>query len=286
MSKKSNKIEFGSNLIPNYLLNHLNSNEVKTIKQGSQQDSQEFLGWILEELNSEFLKTDENQDLIKSLIEQEEDSTELNNDDDEWEEVGKNNKKSQIREFKQKETSISEIFGGKIRSSIKKRNSKPILSMEPFFNLHLPIDNFNVNSIKHSFQLMTKFEDLNEGFSKQISIEQLPKVLILHLERFTYNKKLKSVDKISKKIQFYQQLYLDDFIVPKTKIPENDERRNYELYSVVCHHGDNATGGHYTTYVYHPSDKWIHFDDTNVSVVPLNHVLKQQAYLLFYVRKL
>ena len=66
----------------------------------------------------------------------------------------------------------------------------------------------------------------------------------------------------------------------------NDERRNYELYSVVSHHGDNATGGHYTTYVYHPSDKWIHFDDTNVNVVPLNHVLKQQAYLLFYVRKL
>eukprot|EP01080_Neovahlkampfia_damariscottae_P000505 gene505-8019_t len=277
MIKKSTRIDIGTSFAPTYLLNYLNSNEVKTIKQGSQQDSQEFLGWLLEELHTELLKTnDEIFEDSKNDIKFEQDI--------EWEEVGKKNKTSQIRDFKQKETSISEIFGGKIRSSIKKKNQKPILSMEPFFTLHLPIDE-SVRSIKESFQLMTTFEDLNEGFLKQLSIEELPKVLILHLERFTYNKEMQSIEKITKKIQFYEDLYLDNFIVSKTKVPENDPRRNYELCALVCHHGKDASIGHYSTYISHPSDKWVHLDDTNVSIVSINQVLKQQAYLLFYVRK-
>jgi ubiquitin carboxyl-terminal hydrolase 10 len=275
MSKNSSKIEAGKPIFPDYLINYLNSNEVKTIKHGSQQDSQEFLGWILEELHSE---------LLKSEVDSEMDSEMKTTEDQQWEEVGKKNKTSKVREFKQQDSSISQIFGGKMRSSIKKRSSKPVLSMEPFFTLHLPIDD-HVHSIKDSFQLMTTFEDLKEGFTKQLSIEELPNVLILHLERFTFNKETLGVEKISKKIQFYSELHLDDFIVSKTKIPEKDERRDYQLCAVVCHHGNKASGGHYSTYVHHPCDKWIHLDDTNVSVVSLNQVLKQQAYLLIYVQK-
>jgi len=69
MDKKSNHIDAGVPFSPNYLLDYLNQIQMKTIKQGNQQDSQEFLGWILEALSSEMLKT---TDTIQQNIDNEE----------------------------------------------------------------------------------------------------------------------------------------------------------------------------------------------------------------------
>ena len=43
-------------------------------------------------------------------------------------------------------------------------------------------------------------------------------------------------------------------------------------------------GGHYIAYVKSSSGFWYCMDDSDVRQVNIAHVLKQQAYLLFYVR--
>lgn len=62
------------------------------------------------------------------------------------------------------------------------------------------------------------------------------------------------------------------------------------LFSVVVyHHGKKATGGHYTTAVFHPAiNNWIIIDDSLVKHVSVGTVLKnipgRVPYLLYYRR--
>ena len=57
---------------------------------------------------------------------------------------------------------------------------------------------------------------------------------------------------------------------------------------VVYHHGKMATGGHYTTDMFHPVYGWLRADDIKVKTVPLGFVLKptqgKDPYVLFYRR--
>ena len=63
----------------------------------------------------------------------------------------------------------------------------------------------------------------------------------------------------------------------KGKVPE------YDLTATVSHHGRVLSSGHYPADVKQPDSRWLHFDDTNVSIVPLSRVLDERsAYLLFY----
>ena len=74
--------------------------------------------------------------------------------------------------------------------------------------------------------------------------------------------------------------------------------------AVVYHHGSSASGGHYTVSVSRQdAGGWIHFDDENVSTIPVDQVVVSEqeardgrsgvvgpgmrekcAYLLFYLR--
>lgn len=67
---------------------------------------------------------------------------------------------------------------------------------------------------------------------------------------------------------------------------------NAHAQTVVYHHGKTATGGHYTCDTHHPvCGGWVRTDDSNLKLVPEEHVLKppanqsnKVAYLLFYRR--
>ena len=59
----------------------------------------------------------------------------------------------------------------------------------------------------------------------------------------------------------------------------------YDLVSVVAHHGSSLTSGHYTAYVRGGGDRWFHLDDSRVSPVSADTVLACEAYVLFYERK-
>lgn len=61
------------------------------------------------------------------------------------------------------------------------------------------------------------------------------------------------------------------------------------LPAVVYHHGNSATGGHYTTDVFHIGlNGWLRIDDQAVKIINQHQVVKQTAertaYLLYYRR--
>uniref|UniRef100_A0A5B6ZRQ3 Putative ubiquitin carboxyl-terminal hydrolase 24-like n=1 Tax=Davidia involucrata TaxID=16924 RepID=A0A5B6ZRQ3_DAVIN len=60
------------------------------------------------------------------------------------------------------------------------------------------------------------------------------------------------------------------------------EGRRYELVATITHHGREPSKGHYTADAWHPSGKWLRYDDASVTAIPTSKVLHDQAYVLFY----
>jgi ubiquitin carboxyl-terminal hydrolase 36/42 len=66
---------------------------------------------------------------------------------------------------------------------------------------------------------------------------------------------------------------------------ENCQDSEYELCGVIVHVGRGCQFGHYYSYVKTMNGIWCRADDQHVSQVEIDEVLKQKAYLLFYVKK-
>lgn len=58
----------------------------------------------------------------------------------------------------------------------------------------------------------------------------------------------------------------------------------YKLMSVLVHHGQTSNSGHYFCFVRNSNNSWYLMDDSHVSQVSQDEVLRQKAYVLFYVR--
>ncbi|KAK2513206.1 hypothetical protein Q9966_016203 [Columba livia] len=58
----------------------------------------------------------------------------------------------------------------------------------------------------------------------------------------------------------------------------------YSLYAVLVHGGGSCHAGHYFCYIKASDGLWYHMDDETVDLCDSDTVLRQQAYLLFYIR--
>ena len=59
----------------------------------------------------------------------------------------------------------------------------------------------------------------------------------------------------------------------------------YDLYGVSNHFG-GISGGHYTACINNADNKWVHFDDENMSIITdEKELVSQNAYCLFYRKK-
>lgn len=285
-------------LVPNYIVDYVqqsSTNLEDAFLLGVQHDAHEFLTLILQRLHDELKKTEtslgrkspspnkKKNKKSESTEESSEPTTETTTTE-EWKEVGKKNKSNPMREHEMGDNSaISRTFAGKMKSFVQKQGeSKGSSVVEPFFSLHLPIKDENIKGVKFALREMTKEENVSDKNAKS-SIYQLPKVLLLHLRRFDFSA-TEGVHKISKRIRFDYELSIDEKVVPNIKSISGKSSLKYRLASVICHHGKDATSGHYSTYIQHGCGKWIHIDDTRVTVVSLQHVLDQQAYILAYVQ--
>ncbi|KAF0901947.1 hypothetical protein E2562_011781 [Oryza meyeriana var. granulata] len=184
---------------------------------------------------------------------------------------------------------VHKIFGGRLRSQVKcTQCSHCSNKFDPFLDLSLDIA--KATTLVRALQNFTEEELLDGGENqyqcqrcrkkvvakKKFTIDKAPYVLTIHLKRFSpFNPR----EKIDKKVDFQPMLDLKPFI--------SDSKGTdfkYSLYGVLVHAGWNTQSGHYYCFVQTSSGMWHNLDDNQVRQVREADVLRQKAYMLFYVR--
>lgn len=198
---------------------------------------------------------------------------------DGWLEVGPKQRAAITRQSGDTATTtpITRVFGGTLRSELRVPGNKISITMEPYQPLQLDIGAADVRNIQEALTGLTKPESLTGAFSsprgtgttatKQVFIETLPPVLILHLKRFQYDS-YGGTQKIWKKIGYPLELEIPKAVFSTSKrstFTAKGTLPRYRLTAVVYHHGKSAAGGHYTVDLLRQDRReWIRVDDTAI----------------------
>uniref|UniRef100_A0A8C5FKP3 Ubiquitin carboxyl-terminal hydrolase n=1 Tax=Gadus morhua TaxID=8049 RepID=A0A8C5FKP3_GADMO len=289
---------------PTYIYRLLTLIKSSLSEKGRQEDAEEYLGFTLNGLHEEMLA-------LKRLISPHEDESPTRNgpaaqpeedqaadkqeeeSEEEWEQVGPRNKTSITRQADFVSTPITDIFGG-----THEQNSKESATLQPFFTLQLDIQSEKIRTVQEALETLVARESV-QGYtsktkqeieiSRRVTLEELPPVLVLHLKRFVFEK-TGGCQKLTKHIDYPVDLEISkDLLSTGVRSKVVKGLRMYRLFAVVYHHGNSATGGHYTTDVFHIGlNGWLRIDDQAVKVINQYHVVKQSAersaYLLYYRR--
>uniref|UniRef100_A0AAY4E4R0 Ubiquitin carboxyl-terminal hydrolase n=1 Tax=Denticeps clupeoides TaxID=299321 RepID=A0AAY4E4R0_9TELE len=297
---------------PTYIYKLLTLIKSSLSEKGRQEDAEEYLGFTLNGLHEEMLALkklispqeekvstpngpESHPGLVENSVEKED---EEGGSEDEWEQVGPRNKTSITRQADFIRTPITDIFGGHIRSVVYQQSSKESATLQPFFSLQLDIQSEKIRTVQEALETLVARESV-QGYttkskqeieiSRRVTLEELPPVLVLHLKRFVFEK-TGGCQKLVKNIDYPVDLEISkDLLSPGVRSKIFKGQRTYRLFAVVYHHGNSATGGHYTTDVFHIGlNGWLRIDDQAVKVINQYQVVKQTAertaYLLYYRR--
>lgn len=319
----------------NFYMNLINHKKFQHLKWGQQEDAEEFLGYYLDGLNEEFLDAIRklNTPSVDSLIQtfsSEQDGEvvnqfkydvkntiriikndgEANKEDEEWNEVGSSKKISVRRAVEIEPTPITMIFGGQFKSvlTIPKSPTSNVyqksITVDPF--QHVQLDISEAESIEEAIEHINSHEKISYKMNnnskeiqikKQTFIDKLPRVLIIHLKRFSFLKDQDmGIEKLRKKVAYGHTLHIPSEVLSNKSGQDDDNE--YKLVGVVYHHGNSAQGGHYTSDVLRNKDdddenssEWIRIDDTSLKVIKPAEVINggseeniKNAYILMYER--
>ncbi|KAL8996650.1 MAG: hypothetical protein Q9169_003874 [Polycauliona sp. 2 TL-2023] len=274
--------QYGEAFIPEFVYEVIRRlPRFSSMRRGHQQDAEEFLGFLLEEMHDEcsrVMRNSEHQPASEDITP----ALAVSNGpraavDGGWLEVGPKQKAAITRSSGTilMESPITKIFGGKLRSELRVPGMKNSVTLEPYQPLQLDIGAPHVHNIVDALKSLTHSETLHGDFNsprgpgltatKQVTIETLPQVLILHLKRFQYDN-AGGTQKVWKKVGYPLDLEIPKEVFPQHKrgaILAHGGLPKYRLIGVVYHHGKNASGGHYTVDVRRQDGKeWIRLDDT------------------------
>ena len=117
--------------------------------------------------------------------------------------------------------------------------------------------------------------------TKKFDLWNLPKVLMIHLKRFSYSRFWR--DKLDIVVDYpLYGLNMSPFVINHSN---KDQEKLYDLCAVANHYG-GLGGGHYTAYGKNKdSGLWHYFDDSNVTAVTEESVVTKAGYVLFYLRR-
>ncbi|XP_063985979.1 ubiquitin carboxyl-terminal hydrolase 10 [Diachasmimorpha longicaudata] len=292
-------IKGGTAFEPSYvytMLKNTSSPGVFSI-EGRQEDAEEFLSCLLNGISDEMLElmkqVSEDSQSVKPT---EELNANYNSGDEEWKVMGPKNKGSITRCIEFGRTPLSDIFRGQLRSRILRQGDQSTDNVQPFFTLQLDIE--KAESVKAALEILVG-RDLVEGMTcsktkqqiqawKQVTLEELPVVLILHLKWFDY--KLDGCSKIFKNVAYDIDLKIDAKLLSlNTQKKLSVKQKQYKLFAVTYHDGKEATKGHYVTDAFHVGfGAWVRYDDSSVKGISENDVLNPSPprvpYLLYYRR--
>ncbi|OXV08654.1 hypothetical protein Egran_03583 [Elaphomyces granulatus] len=283
--KHSELEEYGEAFTPEYVYQVIRQlPRFRDMRRGHQQDAQEFLGFLLEELHEECCRAMRSGTSATSGASTPTGSaTSISPEGssvDGWLEVGHKQRPAVTRSSGHiaLESPITKIFGGKLRSEFRVPGNKNSVTLEPYQPLQLDIGSPDVNNIIDALKGLTKPETIHGDFNssrgpkltatKQIFIESLPPVLILHLKRFQYDNVTKGTQKIWKKVGYPLELVIPREVFPphrRNALAIHGDLPKYRLIGVIYHHGKNAGGGHYTVDVRRQDGReWVRLDDTTI----------------------
>ncbi|XP_062995054.1 ubiquitin carboxyl-terminal hydrolase 2 isoform X1 [Elgaria multicarinata webbii] len=243
----------------------------------NQQDAQEFLRFLLDGLHSEV-----NRVLVRPK-----------GSNDNLDHLADDEKGRQMwmKYLAREDSRIGDLFVGQLKSSLTcSMCGYCSTAFDPFWDLSLPIAKKSYGEVNliDCMRLFTK-EDVLDGdekptcchckartkCTKKFSVQRFPKILVLHLKRFSEARMRSS--KLTTFVNFpLKDLDLREFA------SQSCNHAIYNLYAVSNHSG-TTMGGHYTAYCKNPvSGEWHAFNDSRVTPLSSSHVRSSDAYLLFY----
>lgn len=208
-----------------------------------------------------------------------------------WLEVGRKQRAAISRSAgSNASTPITKVFGGLLRSEFRVPGLKDSITTEPYQPLQLDIGSPEIRNVVDALRGLTRPERMQGDFNsprgkdvsatKQVFIDTLPPVLILHLKRFQFDAQVNGTVKIWKKIGYPLELEIPQEALSRQKrqTMTGKSMPKYKLISVVYHHGKNASGGHYTVDVRRQDGtEWMRLDDTVIRRVRSEDVAETGA---------
>ncbi|XP_044717095.1 ubiquitin carboxyl-terminal hydrolase domain-containing protein [Hirsutella rhossiliensis] len=250
-----------------------------SMRRGHQQDAEEFLGFLLQSLDDEcthIMGSFQSNDSEIASVDLGASQSSMADPSGDWLEVGRKQRAAVTRSSgSNSSTPITKIFGGLLRSEFRVPGLKDSITTEPYQPLQLDIGSPDVRNVLDALRGLTRPERLQGDFNsprgkdivatKQVFIESLPPVLILHLKRFQFDAEGHGTIKVWKKVGYPLELEIPREALSRQKRQTMGDGAmpRYRLISVVYHHGKNASGGHYTVDVRRQDGReWIRMDDT------------------------
>lgn len=288
--------------IPENVYEALKQKNVFKTLRGQQEDAQEFMNYLVGGIHEEMAIIMQCHQASKTKRERGNASATADTDSSGWLEVGLHNKPMYIQNVIHESdvrTPITQIFGGTTQSALAVPNySASSLSgskREPFQWLGLDVTSDSVFSIEDALDELLAPEPI-EGYmdirgvpataTKQVLLESMPPVLVLHLKRFEFCPNV-GAQKVQKFIEYPAVLSMSPKWFAKTAQARQHRDAQYRLTGVIYHHGIDVSGGHYTCDLLRSSNEWLRFDDGDIKCLrsvhdALDEKEQRAAYILFY----
>lgn len=93
-------------------------------------------------------------------------------------------------------------------------------------------------------------------------------------------------NKINEQVRYPPQLSLKPFMSSSIDGLSGSGPEQFDLYGVVVHQGGGCRSGHYFSYCKGFDGEWYDCNDDYVGKSTLDRVLRQQAYILFYQKRI
>ncbi|KAM1689841.1 hypothetical protein ACFX15_030905 [Malus domestica] len=138
-------------------------------------------------------------------------------------------------------------------------------------------------------EVNSKRVNVKRNATKRYLINRAPPILTIHLKRFSQDARGR-LSKLNGHISFQEKIDLRPYMDSRCT---DGEKYEYQLLGVVEHSG-TMRGGHYVAYVRggersrgktereNTGHAWYYASDAHVRQVPLDDVLRAEAYILFY----
>mmetsp|Transcript_35078 Transcript_35078/g.76786 ORF Transcript_35078/g.76786 Transcript_35078/m.76786 type:complete len:831 (-) Transcript_35078:142-2634(-) len=185
---------------------------------------------------------------------------------------------------------LSALFDGLLESSVTCRTCDySSLTRDRYMDLSLDIADSSIKTLTDALRHFTKTETLDANnmvlcrgcrerriVTKGLRLATAPTILVCHLKRFAWNVYGQQT-RLNKDVTFPLQLDIDDCMSEANRSTPPP----YELVGVLVHAGRSCDSGHYYSFV-RSNDRWYKCNDSNVTEVGLDIVLRQKAYMLIY----